>query len=881
MKRALSFFVLCTIIFSFFSVPAKADDITYDSEFAFVRQLGLFSDSPYDFSNPQESVLRSDYARIIKKIANIDIPMQESGIVTSFEVVEDFVSILGYQARAKYASVSAVAEELGILKKVSVSKTEAITYGEFAALLYNSANVKLLKMYQVGDTVKYRTDEDTFLSGVLGFLRVRGIMTDNGITGLNGESRVAHGQVIIDGDRYLLPDTLEPAMDTIAHSVVGYCTNDKDTDIQTLVYLEIDPAEESESIAFDKFIGLNGNKISYEQENGKVKTRSLIKTPTIIYNGKYEAALTPEMLDYEYGTITLIGQGTAIETIIIEGYVSWVITGVDTANRTIFGGATERAIEGGHTITVNPEASLRIYNADMDRIDFEQLYYYSVVDISKNGDAIKMIISNQSEMNVTLDAMDDKGYYCGDRQYKISRYYTSCADACIPQLGTSYNLYVNNFGYIIKAELGSESDLKVGFLIKMLTPDSLGLLSQGKFKLLTSDNTVAEFNLEEKVTFTDELNETSKLEYPELYEVLVDYQGQSVIQYQTNAAGNIYKVRLPLKKGIEKEHGQLGNIADGLNLYYGPGKGNLQAKLIIDDEKTILFYVNNSGKDDSEKYQALPVNAFSEGYKDIVAYNCEPDSLFAEYMVYIADTGLTSKENYTWLCVTDLAEGLDSYGDKKTIIRGSIITDYSTCREVKYYVDPEILYGLKDCFQTDAQYTVEPGDILRVAVNGDEITDAFMLYDCDAENAFNPSGRRGRFAQNYGCINPADPGKSNPFFMDSNDAAWNLTSPLGYHRVFYGYVYSIDSRGNLLLTTQDLSLNDYQPNYDESVYMTEPVALMPYTNLISLDEWDVTVSGGSLSDIRSYKDVGKDCSRVIVEMSEGYYKKIIVVNGEK
>lgn len=97
------------------------------------------------------------------------------------------------------AGYSKIAYDKGLFSKISGSTAEVITRGEMAAMLANALDVRLMESYP---NKGMKLSSETLLTGILGFGKADGKVTETEKTALTSPVHLACGMVRIDGEIY-------------------------------------------------------------------------------------------------------------------------------------------------------------------------------------------------------------------------------------------------------------------------------------------------------------------------------------------------------------------------------------------------------------------------------------------------------------------------------------------------------------------------------------------------------------------------------------------------------------------------------------------------------------------------------------------------------
>jgi hypothetical protein len=200
--------------------------------------------------------------------------------------------------------------------------------------------------------------------------------------------------------------------------------------------------------------------------------------------------------------------------------------------------------------------------------------------------------------------------------------------------------------------------------------------------------------------------------------------------------------------------------------------------------------------------------------------------------------------------------------------------------------DSKLLEGQKSAFDMAKDsfgnvYTVQAGDIIRVRtvpLTG-YVDTVQILYRCDAVNPAFPDSNQGHLVGTTGTFVENTP-NNNPFSVSNNavDLQDVRLYGNGEFKVYYGWVYK-KSSGIITVTTRDLSCSDYAD--DNPLYLTFSFNIGIYGKYSAIDyqRQDIDARLGTSEDIRAYKDVGSDCTRVMVINYYGQPNQLIVMNG--
>ncbi|MBP3362003.1 MAG: hypothetical protein J6N52_14185 [Clostridia bacterium] len=885
MRKIVSIILMAAMLFHIPVIAATAETYDYAKEMEFARMLKLFPDTEYESREAEQPVMRNVYSEVMKNIWGESFsPYYETkGMITAGEAAEQMVILLGYKRMPAYNGWQNTANKLHLLKNVNINSINEMTYGEFAAILYNARKIPLYEISKwEADSAYYVESEETFLSGILKCREVKGVLTDNGYTALDGDSLIGDDKIKIDNESFLLSEEQYNIREWIGRKVSGYVTNEDKEDIQTVVALKLEEYDRYAEFSMEDFVDFSGTQLLYE-ERGRVKSVNISEVPFVIFNGKFERSLKESFFDYECGSVYVgsIG-GTKYDIVIIEGYISWYISHIDDVNMCIYPSDTDSSLfDGTRVLNVDPnkKTQMRLFNKSGDIASLQDFYKNTVIDICENGDYLKVMAADRNVFDARITEIDDDFYHTKDASYRISKKYTKSKNSVQPEVGGYYNLYVNNFGFVVKIEKSSSDLERVGVFIKAETVDG-SLDDPGRMRIFTQNGSVEIFEVKDKIKFVDKNNNSQKYTYKQLYAALENYS-ENILSYKLNAEGKISEIALPADPGMERKQGRLGYILKNERGYYEAGKGNIEGKAIVNDSLTKVFTINLSVSDKNKRYSISSISSLGTSSGPWDAFNTEPESPYIEYILYARQSIVTDLTGYQWFFITDTYIGIDDSEEERNILDGYTLGGEKYPVKTTYYCDDDIMSNVTDIAKSGKLYSVEEGDIIIVRCTLDVIDEMFVLYKSDLEK----EGRNGMLAGHLGYHDPAYPGISNPFVLGSSSNALSEGAYTLPWRTIFGYVQHLDSRGNMTITTQDLTAGDYDPNNTDPRYVTEYVSPSSFMTELKIEHGrrgkDVTVRTISSSEVRPYDVVGSSCSKIIVYTWYGKYSRMIIINEDE
>lgn len=906
------------------------DPVEYvnSDEFRFVKAFDLMPVCNYDDFQPDKTLNRAEFARILCAVAGlnpttggnefVDITGNEyegyicaankmgvmigvdkytflpDSSITLEQALKTVVSLLGYDVQAQLKGgfpmgYYTVAASLDLTDGLVGAGSEPATRGDITRILYNARDVELLDIVSVGENITYESSEDnTFLSYYLGVENVLGVVTDNGVTALRGETALNGNRIKIDGVEYKV-SSLNEVRGYIGRYVEAYYTLDDNSAADTIVYIHEDKVRKADEKHFeiDDFIRLDGRNIIYDKDN-KSNRIALSATANIIYNGKAEKVITEDMFDYDYGSVTYIpGADDNSDTIIIEGFITWYIDSVDREMEIARATKASEPIDGKYQISVpEDEVGVTIFIEDEYGISgsFAEIMRYSVIDISKNGEVmyIKVAPLEAGDGQITsITEVDSEIFltFASGEELKLSPYYAATDDYASVDVGGVYYIYKNSFGDIAALVLVENASLNVGYLIGVAV-DS-GISSKGKIKIVTTENKIEVLNVEGEIKWSDEENNSSKEKFTDIADELSSYVGP--INYSINGDNKVSLIYLPVAQGNDREMGRLGHIYSGDPGYKDTTMRNFGTDLVCDvNVNAFATYGGETADEDRYRYG----NAHTVGFGDVTvidAYNYEPISLYADFITFTKAGAADTIVDIGQTCVMIKNTGKKViYNDEECIkLEGYNLGSF---KDVSYYITEEEMTGIKDTVGYRDDYTLQKGDIIILtpaAGDANRIDAMRLLWRSDMDNPVDAeNGRKGGIAGGLGYYDSTQPGRSNPYIAYNSGGSAIINNQVK-NIVWNGYVYYVDNKGGLVVSTKDLSFGTIEDGWDDSKHYK--IAVSPNGGryaFVTYKDGKIICREGTLSDIRSYLVDGNECSRVISLMNYAKSDRVIIINGE-
>lgn len=692
--------------------------------------------------------------------------------ITVLEVVKVISDMAGY---SKYAEIGGgypigyekTASDIGLLSGISGNIRRTATQSTVLRIIYNALDINMMEFKGLSEDKEYLESDKTFMEGVLKTYRVKGALTDNGITAIGGLSAINKKEVKVANVTATLPEDMDSFRKYIGRSVEMYYTYDEDVGEYTARFLSILDKDNSVTFSADDFVSYKDGRITFEQGK-KTVSKGVKKGANLIYNNKTKSYYTADIFDFESGDITLCSTTDSdYNLIIVNNYETAYASYVNANDKTVYNGyksasGTSNIIE--LTDDVYPDF-IHIYTSDGEKTDFDAISTGSVLRLLRCDGGIEIVVSKEPSVELTIKSIGENSYPSGDRtvisdgtnEYEVLSSYTALADAVDFKAGQTVKLYFDGAGKVGWAELASSDDAEhIGVLIKYYynedeEADPVRMLTiytdGGERKKIFADEKIKVNGQRKK--FSDAQSELEKqIGNPIIYKQSENGKIESITtpaEYNEQNVSNRGWYRIN-PQGIKYRYGANGNDFDRF-FYYVSGKTKVfltpetySEESYSDESK---FALSSAGFTDNQEYLAEGFSASADAIEaDVIVYRKykddsakkegNPDKLSA-FLIQSVNTGLTGEDEE----VLKLKGYYMSYG-------------VPTAEYRELTVDPEAIMITSGEAGTeidkDADINVvgprvpselAPGDVIRFETNSNGYLSAIRIaYDCDTGKSF-------------------------------------------------------------------------------------------------------------------------------------------------
>jgi len=808
------------------------------------------------------------------------------------EVVKVLVTMLGYTNSAEIQGgfpngYIALASMLGI---ENPSAGETVSYYDLVRILYDVLDVNIMEFSMSNGNAVYNESEATFLSKWFGASYRSGVLTDNGIASISSENITSRNQIVIGNYNYN-NKCKENISEYLGYNVKVYYSINDETEGDALF---VEPMRNNEITDFEitDYFGYAGGVIEF-YENNKIKKVRLSDAVFVVYNGKYLEKWDSDIFDFTNGNVKIIQNGEWYDVIIIEDYETWIVSDINLKNNKIYNKISDNDDSTDDMLLdytdAKEEELLFVSGNDGTELDVSAIAPGMVIDIIINDNYVKMILSNTivKDFVVKSCGMDDEGRRTisdGEKTYVVSSDYYEKKENVEFSVGQVCTLYLNRQGNIIWQEKKENSGYTVGYLVKVIDDTDN---EQVIVKVFNEHGTMISASCDEKVTYRTDSSSKNKFEYETLKSRLRAHEGK-LIRYKLNEDGKLTYIEIVSEQPQKGEYLQeVYNSGETELVCKNVGSwSHLGGEVFIDDNTKIFSIPLEEEYINDERYYSLRARESVFKYDSkytIVGYGIQKGIRYADYVVVkegaSSRTIAAASQNYFF--VDKVYRGLNADDEACIIVEGwkggygvklSKVTLYAKNKE-----NGSVLEQMRDVPKTERLYNVKKGDILRCTYSGPDgeyIEQAELFFRLNGENSAWPGGRNGFLAgsvgYNDGSLN------SNPYALDADRNLVSANSMnSGKYRVFYGFVNSVD-KGIITATTKDLSQGVFET--DNSKYAVNYLFLAQTVITFSIDGDEYELKAGTLSDIKTAKEYGGNCSRIIYVTNFGVPYTTIIIN---
>lgn len=833
-----------------------------------------------------------------------------------------FLDMINYKKVAEVeGGYVKLARNLGITKGLSVSENDYLSYKELAKVIYNMLDVKSYNYYM--------NETKTFMSDVLKMKEVRGFLTDNGYTAIDGASTIGENFIKVGDIVAQVPASKEYMRNYIGREVkLYYIYEDADTYNNVAAYMVCDSKSDVYTLDRENFIEYTESAIKY-YKSGRSRTISLSKVQHMIYNNRSVGVFDESIFEFDAGEITVIPKSVGGKTVIAITSVEHIyVASVDAEKQEIENklkhSDTDKNID---VLELRNYDRISIVSEDGDEMSLENILAGNVLEVIRNNSQIRITVVARSEKNFYISNIeenefgtktvygDNKSYDIAYQYYHSPRYKTPDENLETTQnkkagfeLGKFYDFYLNSKNQIVWAEPRT-GDFQIGYLIETNVYDE-----ETRITLSDMEGRVNKYYCATDFIISD----SSGKRHRKLSEDDIEkYLGgvNDLIRFKFNKEGLINYIELPMDTMPENDD-RLYKIVNTREQYpeggekpYPYQRGGMGFGGTLGVLSTVkLLKVPADAKDYKKYKKTTIIDSFngSDNGRRFIAYTTKRNAFAAEYVIALEKVGEVEKlkTKRAFFVVNKIStEILDDeynvgkaitgylvYGDKLDVAKKEM-TLY--CSE-EYY---DVINSMANLYENalgvvQNTYQLQSGDIIRVSYDEyNYVNMAELVFRPTLAHQDNPeSGTMGTLAGSIGYFDSTNP-RSNPVVLTSTVDPKNNNSyyvngdtvkrPVGLE-FWLAMSWVNDKYEDVYqITTQDLSKGAFDPTGANGRYLVQAVN-MSATSMV-LVEYDgakvKSIRPATSQDIKTREEVGAKCSRIIHNWYYGGGLHGFVING--
>lgn len=833
------------------------------------------------------------------------------------EVLKTFIVLVSYNVDPRLPGIwpysyIQLANDLNIGLN-GVAPGAEITKQQLLRIFYKLFDVEMIKMTAVVDgRAVYETKKGvTFLNEVIGLYCFDGRLDATANSTVYLPYTTKSNSVIINSITYG-DKTHIPLGSMLGRKVEAYRTEDGD-----VVYMTPTDDDEVKTIAAEDINGCTGGILSYEK-NGRLKTTDISGLP-VIYNGVAITSYDEALFDIENGNITLI-EGGGQDIVSVWSYKNMHTGSVVYDQYAVYDQFTGYKLELDEN-----DNTVHIFNLDGSRLSFEDLTAGKNISYIENG-SYKELYVYDGQINGVVKQISP-----GSGRIKIEAEEYSLTDSSSAALtglkiGTTITAYVDMFGKIFFIERGKIVGENIGYLVKAFIGDD----EEPMLKMYCKDGEFINYFLADKVKFTDPDNNSIKVDGRKLVGIIDGNSYSDVCMFFLNTDERISKIQFALNsKPAAEDKLYKKYFNNNINASYDAGTGMVSYSLFL--TAGVKIYEIPDDKTDYENYNVRELSELKSG--DNLGggkNNILGPGAYAYYM----DDGipvpralvikpLAAENNFpiNELKLVTKVGNLTIDEDDRICIEAEFITAGGVESTSFCVVDEngESAFDKVTGFHDKPEpHKLSKGDIVFCVNKQDsnELSIIRMVFSANLQPPTGESAKKGWMVDVPSNLFQIKKSSYEEFkkkqavegdaldilsYISYSNASYipnqnpmKISGSLGRPlidqphlpqagtRIMLGYAVDLN-RGYLKLTTQDLSVSSYDPDTSDVVDLGESIGVKferyfnilrqsPVFQLVEIyDNGIVTRRADPTTDILTYKQSGRDCSRVLIYNDTQYF----------
>ncbi|MDD6309091.1 MAG: S-layer homology domain-containing protein [Clostridia bacterium] len=533
------------------------DGYVYEDEIRLLHALEIIEGKAGDLYMPEDTLTRAEMVTIVLRLLKVpgsiaadfqDVPASHwaslnigtaynKGIIdgvseTEFapeqavtfpQAVKMIMVALGYRVAAEEdggypGGYLSWANQTDVTKGLTVSD-EPISRGMMAKLVVNALDAPLLSHLYYGENKAQAVDETkNLLNTYLKIYKMEGTVDATGMTNVQA-GKVKKGQILLGGKALNVGES--DAERFLGHIVTLYARLDE-SGTYTVLHIEDKSSTRTLTVDVDSILPESSATVLYYEENDKVVNKSISASARWIVNGQ-ETAASATLLDFEMGSVTLVGQGNdSFHTVIIESYKNYIVDSLRLAtDEVIF----KNSSEGMASLTLKLDAQsprVEILNADGTKASLDTLMEWDVLSIFESADhkLYRIIRCGDQIMGKVEEIRKQDGnnkYSIDGALYEAAANLVRNTEFTTPGIGMEAVFMLDYTGKLAALDTDSFRTYRYGWLVNF--QKEKGLEAEYQVRIFNEDGEMKIFGLSDRFVLNGvKKNDLSEAQAPVLYE---------------------------------------------------------------------------------------------------------------------------------------------------------------------------------------------------------------------------------------------------------------------------------------------------------------------------------------------------------------------------
>lgn len=419
--------------------------------------------------------------------------------ITLGEAEQMAVRALGYNIfpDSGNTTYSSQARQLGLDKGISLAEDDYLTEEAALRVVYNILFAPIMGYQYGGKELDYIFDKDIIMMNeIYDMYEVKGIITENSITSLYGESNLREKRIRLGEEVY--ETDMQDVDDLLGYSVKAYLVEDKLLDEMKLLYAYKDEKKNKELVIMSEDISeATKNTIKYYVEN-KEKKADVSTVADVIYNGIGIDSFEDTVLKPKYGILKLIDNDKdgEYDVIFVQSFSLMVVQNISTNENLLNIGE-----KFGNHLKVdlsNDDCTVVVYRGN-NEATFNDIKTGSVLLLEDSGERIssrliKLHLCTETVSGV-LTSTNDEEITIDTKTYPVSAF-LDVAKA-LNAASRNVTVHIDKYGNAVYIE-NAAGNIEYGFLFRAFLEETFD--ETVMVKILDTNNEWHTYTLKEKIS---------------------------------------------------------------------------------------------------------------------------------------------------------------------------------------------------------------------------------------------------------------------------------------------------------------------------------------------------------------------------------------------